>query len=219
LLLSFWAIYEMGYVDNDRIAARYERNPKLSGAFGRASVVTPTVKPWIWALLSGGIGVLALRGATISAAYGFAAWVVVLGATYGGFAIYNRFDKTTRIWWYCALQLARSAAFVVLVPIHLIGAIAIGAHVLAKWVPYYMYRVGGKNWPESSHFLPRLLFFILLSGLVVMADGFNSVLSWSAAALLAWNVYRARHELLEVFLDASRIDKDRDSAIERKRSP
>ncbi len=30
LLLSFWAVYERGYVDNDEIAARYEREPTLN---------------------------------------------------------------------------------------------------------------------------------------------------------------------------------------------
>src|SRR4029077_17634589 len=34
LLLSFWAIYERGYVDNDLVASRYEADPKLSATFG-----------------------------------------------------------------------------------------------------------------------------------------------------------------------------------------
>ena len=66
-----------------------------------------------------------------------------------GSAMYNRFDKGTRVWMFAGLQFARSAAFVALVPIGLIGAVALGAHVLAKWVPYYVYRLGGKEWPEA----------------------------------------------------------------------
>ncbi len=219
LLLSFWSVYESGYVDNDRSAARYERDPKLSGTFGRTAVATPAVKPWIWALISGAVGCLVLRGFGSSAAYGFAAWIAVLAVTYGAFAHYNRLDKTTRIWWYCGLQLTRSAPFAVLVPIHPIGALAIGAHVAAKWVPYYMYRLGGKNWPESSHFLPRLLFFVLFTGLLAVANGIESIWTWPAAVLLAWNLYRARHELLDIFVSASRIDKEREPTLERKRSP
>ena len=53
LLLSFWAIYERGYVDNDLIAARFEADPKLSGSFGRIQVATPAVEPWTWATLGG----------------------------------------------------------------------------------------------------------------------------------------------------------------------
>ena len=220
LLLSFWAIYEAGYVDNDRIAAQFERNPKLSRTFGRATVATPRILPWIWAVSSGAIAVLLLRGLNTSAAYGMAAWSVLLAATYGVFALYNRYDKNTRIWWYCGLQLARSAAFVVLVPIHLVGAMAIGAHVLAKWIPYYLYRIGGQHWPEGSHFLTRLLFFVLLTLLMSFGAGFSSVWQWPTAALLAWNVFRARHELLSATLDAKRIDKPSvTSAPDKAQSP
>ncbi|HTE42395.1 MAG TPA: hypothetical protein VK629_16350 [Steroidobacteraceae bacterium] len=208
LLISFWAIYEAGYVDNDRIAAKYEDDPKLSRAFGKVQVATPRLAPWVWALASGTAGVVLLRGLTPAAVLGLVGWIGILLMTAGAFALYNRFDKNTRIWWYCGLQLARSAAFVVLVPIHLVGAMAIGAHVLAKWIPYYIYRVGGKSWPESSHFMTRLLFFVLLSILVGFASGFSALWSWSAAALLAWNVYRARTDLLAVLLDARRLDRD-----------
>ncbi len=77
----------------------------------------------------------------------------------------------------------------------MIGALAIGAHVLAKWVPYYVYRQGNKSWPKGTHFLPRLLFFVLLGVVVSFATGASLLLSWPAVALLGWNVFRARHEL------------------------
>ncbi len=209
LLLSFWAIYERGYVDNDDIANRYERDPKLSSTFRDAPAATPRWLPWIWASASGAVGVLILRGPVLAAAVDFAKWAAVLIATYGVFALYNRLDKTTRIWWYSLLQLARSAAFVALVPINLIGAMALGSHVLAKWVPYYIYRVGGQHWPDASHFMSRLLFFLLLTVLIAFANGFDSIWTWSTAALLAWNLFRARHELFDTLTSATRIDKDR----------
>jgi hypothetical protein len=53
LLLSFWAIYERGYVDNDLVASRYEADPKLSATFGIVRVATPAVQPWIWAAARG----------------------------------------------------------------------------------------------------------------------------------------------------------------------
>jgi hypothetical protein len=214
LLLSFWAVYESGYVDNDLIAARYERDPKLTGAFREAQVATPRIAPWIWALIAGAAGVWLLRGWSRSALIGFGVWTAVLVATYGAFALYNRFDKRTRIWWYCGLQFARSAAFVALVPIQLVGALAIAAHVFAKWVPYYLYRISGKNWPAQSHFLPRLLFFALLCALVAVAAGWSAVVNWTCGALLVWNVYRARQELMSAVLDATRLDRAHDRATQ-----
>jgi len=204
LLLSFWAVYERGYVDNDEIAAHYEREPTLNPAFYEAPVVTPRWAPWGWALVSGAIGVVMLRGADLHGLYAFGAWVAVLLATYGTFLFYNRLDKLTRIWLYAALQLARGAAFVAVVPISVIGAVAIGAHVLAKWVPYYVHRQSGKGWPKGVHFLPRLLFFVLLSLLLAFATGPAVLLSWPAALLLAWNVFRARHELSAALRSSAR---------------
>jgi hypothetical protein len=210
LLLSFWAIYEHGYVDNDRIAARFEKDPKLSEAYREAPVATPNVMPWVWAAVSGAIGAVLLhpdQPLAIATAVTFGIWIAVLVATYGAFALYNRLDKSTRIWLYSGLQLARSAAFVAVVPVTFIGALAIGAHVLAKWVPYYIYRVGGKHWPDESHFMPRLLFFVMLAVLVGFATGFASLLTGTAAALLAWNLFRARHELAQVLRSMSRVDR------------
>ena len=207
LLLSFWAIYECGYVDNDRVAVRLEHDPKLSNAFRDGLAVTPRWAPWIWALVSGAVGVAILRGTGRDAFTGFGIWCAVLVATYAAFALYNRFDKTTRIWLYSCLQIARSAAFVALVPISVIGAIAIGAHVLAKWVPYYIYRAAGKDWPDAPHFMTRLLFFVVLTVLMVFATGIATFWTWSTAALLAWNLFRARHELLATFRTAVRLDQ------------
>ena len=217
LLLSFWAVYEYGYVDNDRVAVRLEHDPKLSDAFRDGLAVTPRWVPWIWALVSGAVGVVTLRGVGSDAATGFGIWCAVLAATYGAFSLYNRFDKTTRIWLYSCLQVARSAAFVALVPINLIGAIAIGAHVLAKWVPYYIYRAAGKVWPDAPHFMTRLLFFLVLTGLIALATGIATFWTWSMAALLAWNLFRARNELVVIFRTAVRLDKQQRVADEHQR--
>ena len=87
LLVSFWAIYERGYVDNDLIAARYETNPKLSAAFRDAPVATPRLQPWIWAAACGAVAIVLLRWPTTPVPLDFAVWAVVLLATHGWFAL------------------------------------------------------------------------------------------------------------------------------------
>jgi hypothetical protein len=195
LLLSFWSIYECGYVDNDRVADRFEREPKLTREYREAPVATPRWAPWGWALASGAAGAALLRGADLEGLYAFTGWVAVLLATYSVFLIYNRLEKSSRIWWYAFLQLVRAAAIVVLVPVSVIGAAAIAAHTLAKWQPYYMYRMVGGAWPSVSYFLPRLLFFVIIAAALSFAMGVSVIWNWSTAALLAWNVFRARREL------------------------
>lgn len=207
LLLSFWAVYECGYVDNDRIAARCERDPRLSEAFHAAPVPTPALEPWIWALASGALAIVLLRWPALPAPADLALWSGVLLATHGWFLLYNRFDKRTRVWLYPGLQLARSAAFVVLVPVAAIGAAALSAHVLAKWVPYYLYRNGERDWPEAPLPLIRLLFFVVLALLLALTQGAGALLNWTAAALLGWNLFRARAGILAAVAAARRIDR------------
>jgi hypothetical protein len=212
LLISFWAIYERGYVDNDLIAARYEAEPKLSSAFHESPVATPRWQPWIWAIVSGAIAIVILRWPVTPLMTDYATWAAVLLATYGWFALYNRFDKASRVWMFAGLQFARSAAFVALVPIGFIGMAALGAHVLAKWVPYYIYRLAGKEWPEAPFHLIRLLFFVVLALLLGFTNGFATLWSGTALALLSWNLYRARQELTTALTAAKRLDKTNQQA-------
>jgi hypothetical protein len=207
LLISFWTVYERGYVDNDLIAARWEAEPKLAAGFKDSPVATPTRQPWIWALASGALGVWVLRWTAALPFIDLLVWAGVLLATYAWFTLYNRYDKGTRVWLFAGLQFARSAAFVALVPISPIGAAALGAHVLAKWVPYYVYRLVGQTWPEAPFHLSRLLFFVVLAALTGFAAGASSLLNGTALALLAWCLFRARRELASAYTAARRLDR------------
>jgi hypothetical protein len=207
LLVSFWAIYERGYVDNDLVAARFEVDPHLSAAFHDAPVATPVVQPWLWALLCGAAGAVVLRWPGQPTLLDLMIWTLVLVATHAWFALYNRFDKATRVWLFGGLQFARGAAFAALVPVTGVGAVAIGAHVLARWVPYHVYRLDGKKWPEAPLHLMRLLFFIVLAVLLGLTRGWSDLIGGTALSLLAWNLFRARRELAAVWAAASRLDR------------
>ena len=206
LLVSFWAIYERGYRDNDMIAERFETDPQLSPAFRDSQVATPRLAAWLWALGCGATAIVLLRWPSSAAPGDFVTWVAVLAATSLWFWLYNRFDKATRVWLYWGLQLSRSAAFVALLPIVPIGAVAIGAHVLARWVPYYMYRCG-KGWPDAPVDLMRLLFFGLLSTVMAMAEGPSILANWTALALLGFNLLKARRDLRAVVKSSRRLDR------------
>ncbi len=207
LLISFWAIYEVGYVDNDLIAARFEDDPQLSAAFQTAPPAASLWAPWAWALASGAVAIALLRWPNAPGLLDFAIWAAVLLSTYGWFALYNRLDKATRVWLFPGLQFLRTAAFVTLVPVGLIGSIALGAHVLAKWVPYLFYRTGSGKWPDTKFHLTRLLFFVVLSLLLAVAEGASILWSGTALALLGWNLFRARQELVAAWTAARRIDR------------
>jgi membrane protein required for beta-lactamase induction len=74
-------------------------------------------------------------------------------------------------------------------------------------VPYYVYRLVGKDWLSESFHLTRLLFFAVLASLLGVSQGFASLLNWTALALLAWNLFRARQELGAALTAARRLDR------------
>lgn len=194
LMASFWAIYERGYVDNDWAAAHLEHDGKLTDSFWQSPVATPAVQPWIWAIVLGAIGVALVQWPRLDPFEGLK-WLGVLVGTYAIFKLYNRLDKATRIWLFALLQLARSAALLVLVHVPVAGAIGLAALALSRWVPYYMYRLGGQ-WPELHPGMMRLLFFGVLAAVFGTVLGSAVLLDWTAASLAIWNVIRARSELI-----------------------
>jgi hypothetical protein len=142
--------------------------------------------------------------------------VAVLILMYACFVFYNRLDKMTRVWLYPLLQFARGGAFAVVVPIEPAGVAALGAHVLSRWVPYQVYRLTSARWPNARPELVRLISFVLLSLMVVCSLGPSVLLTWSALALLLWNVFRARRDISAVFTSARRLDRSsRDTATPR----
>lgn len=205
LLASFWTIYERGYVDNDWAAHHLESDGKLSATYWTAGVATPAVQPWIWAALTGAVGVYLVRWPLV-VPLDLLKWAAVLAATFAIFKLYNRLNKLTRTWLYLVLQLARAGCFLALVPISAAGAAALGAVVLARWVPYYIYRLGVGNWPQTQANLMRLLFYMVLATLFAAAY-WVSIVNWTALVLLCWCVFRARREIAALARDSRRIDR------------
>jgi phosphoserine phosphatase len=215
LLLSFWAIYERGYIDNDVVAARYELDPKLTSTFSAEWERNTRVQPWIWAALSGAAGVWTLRPSAATFPFYFASWMALLCLVYLCFVFYNRLNKQTRVWLYPFLQMGRTASFTIVSSIEPIGLAALSAHVFSRWLPYLIYRLTkSRDWPEARIGLVRLVSFILFSMLVAASLGPSAILTWCALGLLLWNVYRAKVDLYEVYASAHRIDLSADSKTE-----
>jgi hypothetical protein len=146
----------------------------------------------------------------------FVGWVAVLISTYACFVFYNRLDKMTRVWLYPLLQFARSAALTVVVSIEPAGVAALGAHVLSRWVPYQVYRRSAR-WPDARPELVRLISFVLLSLMIVCSLGLSILLTWSALALLLWNIFRARRDVYAVYNSARRLDRSSRHATTQRR--
>jgi hypothetical protein len=199
LLLSFWSIYECGHVDADELAARRaDVDGKRTSPSAQRSIPTPKILPWIWALLGGAAGVAILRGFNLSALWVFGVWNGVLLATYGLFVLHNRADVQTRPWTYGGLQVLRSAAIFAVAPVLLVGSLAIGADVAARWMAFTYAKL--EKEPPVSYALARLLFFVLLCAFVALSAGVGVFAGIWGAALLLWAVVCARTALAELIL-------------------
>ncbi|WP_353475865.1 haloacid dehalogenase-like hydrolase (plasmid) [Salipiger sp. H15] len=215
LLVSFWAVYEQGYVDNDLVGAKHEHDPQLSPAFRTSELARHRAAPWVWAVVTGlaGVGAVTAFGPAFPGAA--AIWAAVLAAVYLCFLGFNRLDKTTRVWPFAALQLARGGAFAALLPVAPITAAAVGAYVVEKWVPYFVYRTGlgarrgigdTEAWALPLNTI-RLLFFVLLAVCLGMTTGLRALADWPTAALFGLYAFKARRELKRIVAGAARIDR------------
>ena len=212
LLVSFWSVYETGYVDNDDMAAKYEADPKLSDTYASRPVATPRWTPWLWAATFGFAGTCVLAWPQPPHAAAIVSWMACLAATKACFLLFNRLDKKSRVWLFAPLQGARAAAIVVVVGIVPVGAAGLAAHAVSLWIPYLLYRhLTGSAWPKLPVFALRLMIFLIFAGLILASEG-PGRFDWGVAAAFAgWNLFRARREVAAIVGGAKRIDRDRAS--------
>ena len=207
LLFSFWTIYEWGYADNDTMGARHEDDPHLSDAYHEGQFKFSTPLAWVWATVSGMLGLLVLRWPAVPVATDYLAWTAVLLAISGTYWIYNRVDKTTRVWLYAILRFFRIGAFAAVVPVSVVGAMALAAYTVSRWVPYLHYRTAGNSWVEEHLHTSWLLCFTVMGVLLGYAVGWQDIVTPVAFLFLAWNVYKARYEIVDVLRRVKRIDR------------
>lgn len=202
LLISFWAIYETGYVDNDRVAERYEKDPRLSDAYFTKPTPTPTWQPWIWAGVTGWIGLALTAGGTWPQPEAMASWAILLLAISLVFRAYNRIAKPLRVLVYPILQAFRVGAIAAVAAVAPIAVGCLCAAVASAWIGYIAYRQRRDNtWPDLPLATLRLVATVIFSVLLLAALGLTTFNLVMTAILVSWMAVRARNEISEL-LDA-----------------
>ncbi len=204
LFLSLWSVYEVGYMDNDICAQKFEADPVVSDETRDFPYTSVKRSAWISAVILGIIGCI-LAKSYVSVWNLFVKWALILAFTRYVYYYYNRIDKKARIWLYLILQLCREASFMVVVPVGVMGAIACTAHIIGRWQKYFIYRYTS-NWPEIQFHTVRLFLFILLSGALFISEQPVNLWAWPTAAILAWCAFLARNEIVSILKETHRID-------------
>jgi hypothetical protein len=199
LMISFWAVYEMGYVDNDRIAERFENDPQLSEQFFKKPVPTPALEPWIWAVASGLIALALLSGGVPTWWLVFS-WASVLVGCYLAFYCFNRITKPFRPLLFPILQAFRVGAVAAVASAAPIAAGGLCAVVASRWIGYIDYRQnGGRTWTKLPLVAMRLVATVVFSAVLLLALGLTMFNIMVAGLFVVWSTFRARHELLGIF--------------------
>jgi hypothetical protein len=162
LFLSLYAIYEIGYFDNDHIAARKEEKPVVSEAALKFAS-HPRIKPWVWSFILAACGILPLYYAgdiSYSLPTTLFVWLVILVSVYSVFYVFNQIGPRKRILLFPLLHILKTFSFVVILPLTLIGFLLLAAQVLSISTNYLIYRLGG-NLEKFNRQLWRTLFFLV----------------------------------------------------------
>ena len=177
LLVSLMAIYELGYFENDMVAARREENPTLTDDAARFQSFPLHYNAWIWAMVLGVVG-FALGyqlGLVSSVGYSVGVWVAALAAIRVTFFVYNRTPAASRMTLYAVLQIERYTAIFLVLPATLAGSLLALSQITTMWVIYLLYRLGADK-KAFGRELFRLMFFVI--GLLVLTTN-RAIDFWS----------------------------------------
>jgi len=201
LFLSLYAIYEIGYYENDHVAATSETKPVVSDAALKFSS-HPRFKPWIWAFIFGIIGVafsVSTVSSFLSGLVSFGGWLTILVGVYITFYVFNRLAPRKRMFIFPLLHILKTFSFILIIPITIIGTLLLAAQVMSISINYIIYRFEG-NLEHFNRQAWRLILFLALAGIVFITVPcyisvtspvrFSLIVVWS----LIRTVERARHK-------------------------
>lgn len=165
LMLSQLCIYEIGYFENDMVAARKELHPTLSACASDYAHYPCGAPAWISACLFY-VGFFLVRSSTdgvaIPSCSDVILWFSYLCVLRLLFYIYNRVKENARMRLYPCLQFAKYAAIVCYLGCGALGCFIVMAQVATMWMNYCVYRSGGKISREFLEFFRSIIIFSFL---------------------------------------------------------
>ena len=183
--LSLHSIYEIGYYENDYLAAKTEKSPTLFFNLDDFKHYPMALGGWAFSLLTGTLGVFILHGEWNALAVG--KWLLLLVLLRISFYIYNRQITENRLLFYAILQTIKNFGGVVVMALNPVGlALAVG-HAFQHTSVYQIYRCGGdkEKFPRS---LMRAVVFLLGVAVICLVEAPVHP-GWFILAL-AWCVYQ-----------------------------
>ena len=199
LFVSLYAIYEIGYYDNDHVAPAYEEKPVVSEAAKRYPAF-PRIRPWLWAAGMAALGVGLARPEYLlhpwnlkwAFALEYGCWMALLAGVYLVFRTFNRRPPHKRLLLFPMLHVLKTFSFAMLVPLTILGALLLAGQVLSISMNYFIYRHGG-DWQRFNRQAARMAVFLPPAALVWLALPAGSLGAGPArwTLILAWGAMRS----------------------------
>ena len=237
LQVSFWCIYEIGYIENDILGEKFEDKAVLSYNYNSYKYSFQLWQPWIWAVVFSILGIavlyqeIAIKGVHLGTAIfgnyhrelfqiseSFLYWAAFLLVLRFLFHIYNQLNKQSRVWFYFLLQACRYCGYLVLLTTNTVGLILLISKILIRSIQYVLYRyLGGKNsdWPMD---LPRYFFYLLIYLLILSATAVNErdislLFNYQVLAIFTFCLLRGSKHFQKVFSQFVHVSKDSSNRI------
>lgn len=203
--VSFNAVYELGYWENDFVAARKEAAPNVSPQMQKFQDYPLRPAAWIWAACLGALGAVCAAASGVAqplsgllpvlpnssgalllqVALLLAIWLLALWGLRILFKAHNSVEETRRIYTFWGLHSYKLFCYALLFPISVAGVVLVVAQVFRHWPNYLIYRYKGdrSNSPKQEM---RAFVFLALTVMMLFALPVSEVvtLTWLAGAWL-----------------------------------
>lgn len=232
LQVSFWCIYEIGYIENDILGEKFEDKAVLSYNYNSYEYSFRWWQPWIWAFSSSLLGVMILSKDLVIASNpldilllmgftynllqmfeGFLLWIGFLLVLRLLFHVYNNLNKQSRVWFYLLLQGCRYCGFLVVLTTNIIGLLLLASKILTRSIQYILYRyMGGKSndWPLD---FPRYFFLLLIYLFLLLIVATNNrdlslIINYRVALTIIFCLVRGSKNFIKVCSQFTNVRED-----------
>ncbi len=189
LFLSFFAVYEIGYYENDFKAIKNEANPSLSGKQSEYLDYPIYSGGFIWALITSAIGILYFSTDFL---VDYLSWLGILIGLFFTFRLFNNLKPDNRIYIFPFLQIFKTFSYTLVLKINPIGMVLLFAQVMRQTTNYHIYRMGGdiRKFKRQNH---RLLIFTIVTTILFIIGliNLNDILTIQFLLILLWTLQRS----------------------------
>ena len=237
LQISFWCVYEIGYIENDIIGDKFEDKAVLSYNYSSYEYSFRLWQPWVWAFALSIFGIaflsqdIALSGVQAAAdllqgydlevlylSRNLIYWIGFLLTLRFLFHIYNHINKQSRVWFYLLLQACRYCGYLVLLTTNTVGLVLLLSKILTRSIQYVLYRyMGGKNsdWPMyfPRYFFCLLIYILILGAIAANERNVSLVFNYQVLAIVAFCLIRGCKHFQKVLFQFVHVSKDSSNRV------